>query len=65
MKANRLAGRHLDACVKRWRLQGFKLTACARMAKITKYEAAVILHRQRLLSKKHLDAIRRQSKENE
>jgi len=61
MKKHEIREFALDASVKRWRLQGFKLNAVAKMARKSRLETAKILYRQKLLSKKHLQAIEREN----
>ncbi len=61
MKKHEIKEFALDASVNRWRLQGFKLSAVAKMSGKSRLETAEILHRQKLLSKKHLQAIAREN----
>lgn len=61
MKKHEIKEYYLDASIKRWRLQGFKLSAVAKMARKSRLETAKILNRQKLLSKKHLQAIEREN----
>jgi len=60
MKKHEIKEYYLDASIKRWRLQGFKLNAVAKMAGKSRLETAKILYRQKLLSEKHLQAIERE-----